>query len=151
MVRAQSFSLQTIIAPERSRQHRTREPEKIELYVHCSPSGGNRTIFESSRGDELQGTHQEIAIKYALADKNLRMAGYQRRNVSGGGAYRNSPCEVSGHQGQLSGMRAVPLVPGNAGEGVAHAYEPMVVGWRAGMHKGGAPTDLAAFVRNLTY
>jgi hypothetical protein len=63
------------------------KPEKIELYIRRSPSGGDRFVFESTPGDELEGTRQEIATKYAMVDRNLRMSGYQRRNFSGGGEY----------------------------------------------------------------
>jgi len=44
-------------------------------------------VREDALGAEHEGTRQEIAIKYALADKTLTMSGYQRRNVSGGGEY----------------------------------------------------------------
>ena len=60
---------------------------RIELYIRRSPSGGDRFVFKSSQGDELEGTRQQVASKYVAADKNLRMSGYQRRNVSGGGEF----------------------------------------------------------------
>ena len=61
--------------------------KKAELYIRLSPNGPDRFTFEDALGAEHEGTRQEIAIKYALADKTLTMSGYQRRNVSGGGEY----------------------------------------------------------------
>jgi hypothetical protein len=63
------------------------DAKKVELYIRHSPAGNDRFTFENSLGEEHEGTRQDIAIKYALADKNLTMSGYQRRNVSGGGEY----------------------------------------------------------------
>lgn len=61
--------------------------KKVELYVRRSPNGKDTFTFEDAVGAEHEGTRQDIAIKYALADKTLTMSGYQRRNVSGGGEY----------------------------------------------------------------
>jgi len=61
--------------------------KKVQLYIRRSPNGPDRFTFEDAMGAEHEGTRQDIAIKYALADKTLTMSGYQRRNVSGGGEY----------------------------------------------------------------
>jgi hypothetical protein len=59
----------------------------VALYVRRSPNGQDRFTFEDAAGEEHEGTRQDIAIKYALADKTLTLSGYQRRTVSGGGEF----------------------------------------------------------------
>lgn len=61
--------------------------KRVALYVRRSPNGEDRFTLEDAVGAEHEGTRQEIALKYAMADKTLTMSGYQRRNVSGGGEY----------------------------------------------------------------
>ncbi len=63
------------------------DAKRVALYVRRSPEGQDRFTFEDAAGEEPEGTRQDIAIKYALADKTLTMSGYQRRNNSGGGEY----------------------------------------------------------------
>ena len=60
---------------------------RVALYVRRSPNGQDRFTFEDAAGEEHEGTRQDIAIKYALADKTLTLSGYQRRTVSGGGEF----------------------------------------------------------------
>jgi hypothetical protein len=48
---------------------------------------GDIFTLENADGSKQEGTLQEIAIKYAVADKNLTMNGYKRMTNSGGGKY----------------------------------------------------------------
>jgi hypothetical protein len=57
--------------------------KNVQLYIRRSPSGNDRFTFENSSGEEHEGTRQEIAIRYALADKNLTMSGFRRMKASG--------------------------------------------------------------------
>ena len=62
-------------------------PGEVYLYVRLAPSGNDRFVFESSRGDEKEGTRQEVSARYAEAQRNLRAAGYRLMNIVGGGEY----------------------------------------------------------------
>jgi hypothetical protein len=58
--------------------------QRVQLYVRKSAAASDRFTFEDTRGEQLGGSLADIAIKYALADKNLTMGGFKRTNVFGG-------------------------------------------------------------------
>jgi len=60
---------------------------KAQLYVRKSPLIDDIFILENPDDSTQEGTLQDIAIKYSLADKNLTMNGYRRMTNSGGGKY----------------------------------------------------------------
>lgn len=60
---------------------------KVQIYVRKSPLMDDIFTLENADGSKQEGTRQEIAIKYAAADKNLTMNGYKRMTNSGGGKY----------------------------------------------------------------
>jgi hypothetical protein len=58
--------------------------QRVQLYVRKSASTLERFTFEDNRGEQLEGSLADIAIKYALADKGLTMGGFKRTTVFGG-------------------------------------------------------------------
>jgi hypothetical protein len=58
--------------------------QRVQLYVRKSAGASDRFTFEDAHGEHLEGALADIAIKYALADKNLTMSGFKRTNVFGG-------------------------------------------------------------------
>lgn len=60
---------------------------KVQLYVRKSPLADDIFTLQNSDGSNQEGALQDIAIKYALADKNLTMNGYKRMTNSGSGEY----------------------------------------------------------------
>jgi len=60
---------------------------KVQICVRKSPLMDDIFTLENADGSKQEGTLQEIAIKYAVADKNLTMNGYRRMTNSGGGKY----------------------------------------------------------------
>ncbi len=61
--------------------------QKVQLYVRKSPLADDIFTLQNADGSNQEGALQDIALKYAWADKNLTMNGYKRMTNSGSGEY----------------------------------------------------------------
>jgi hypothetical protein len=60
---------------------------RIHLLVCQSATDDKLFVFEDAAGNHRQGSVQEIAIEYVLADRKLTTNGFKRMSASGGGTY----------------------------------------------------------------
>ena len=60
---------------------------RVQVYVRKSPLADDIFTLQNADGSYQEGALQDIAIKYALADKKLTMNGYKRMTNSGSGEY----------------------------------------------------------------
>jgi hypothetical protein len=58
--------------------------QRVQLCVHKSANEGDRFVFEDTRGEIMDGMLTDIATKYALADRILRLGGFGRTTVFNG-------------------------------------------------------------------
>jgi hypothetical protein len=57
------------------------------MHVRKASNREDRFLLHHIDGTVEEGPRQEIALKYALADKKLTMDGFKRQNISGGSVY----------------------------------------------------------------
>jgi hypothetical protein len=57
--------------------------QRVQLYVHKAATG-DRFVFEDSRGEIIEGMLADIATKYALADRTLRVGAFGRTTLFNG-------------------------------------------------------------------
>lgn len=65
----------------------SKDGKRVNLYVRKSMADTNEYVLEDAEGREHQGTLQEIAIQYTVADRTLTMNGHKRMGFFGNGQY----------------------------------------------------------------